>query len=240
LLRQPGMAELGPFILSYRGWKLRLYRKIWNAVQRHWQAEKWLRVSDGDSGLAQFIQVNGLGLDQSGRPAIVNALGQLDVNIMLDEGPDVAAMMYDTFDALAKYPPGTIPPQVLIELNPNIPRSDKNRIMQMLSPQQQPPDPMAEIGKRLTLEGLAGKNAKTAAETRRTHAQADKEAATALEKHVGAHTDAHVADLASAEFARDSAAEALRIMQQFAQPPQSPQGAQTQPPRLPMQPGAGP
>jgi hypothetical protein len=36
LLQQAGMAELGPYIMGYRGWKLRLYRAIFNAVQQYW------------------------------------------------------------------------------------------------------------------------------------------------------------------------------------------------------------
>jgi hypothetical protein len=74
LLRQPGMAELGPFVLAHRMWRLNVYRKIWNAVQRHWKAERWLRVND-DQKLAQFIQLNGVDLDPYGRPILVNAVG---------------------------------------------------------------------------------------------------------------------------------------------------------------------
>jgi hypothetical protein len=36
LLQKAGIAELGPFIRNYRAWKLRVYRAVWNAVQRHW------------------------------------------------------------------------------------------------------------------------------------------------------------------------------------------------------------
>ena len=59
LLQQAGLADLGPFIQSYRGWKIRLYRAVWNTVQRVWEAERWIRVTD-DEDLAQFIQVNGV------------------------------------------------------------------------------------------------------------------------------------------------------------------------------------
>jgi hypothetical protein len=59
LLQQAGMAELGPYILAYRGWKIRVYRAIWNAVQQHWKAERWVRVTD-DQQLAQYIQINGV------------------------------------------------------------------------------------------------------------------------------------------------------------------------------------
>jgi hypothetical protein len=74
LLRQPGMAELGPFVLAHPGVEAQLYRKIWNTVQRHWTAERWIRVNNNEK-LAQFIQLNGLDLDQWGRPVIVNAVG---------------------------------------------------------------------------------------------------------------------------------------------------------------------
>ena len=99
LLQQAGIAELGPYIISYRTWKIRVYRAIWNVVQRFWTAERWIRVTD-DEGLAQFVKLNGLGLDQYGQPAIVNAVGALDVDIILDEGPDNVNMAADAFDSL--------------------------------------------------------------------------------------------------------------------------------------------
>ena len=205
-------------------------------MQRHWTKERWLRVSD-DSGLAQFIQLNGLDLDQFGRPAIVNALGALDVNITLEEGPDVQSLMQDTYDALKGYPPGTFPPQVLIEINPNIPRSDKNRILQMLKPQPQQQTPEQQLVKHLQLEGLAGRNAKQAAETRKIYAGAEQSLATADEKRAKAATElvrpahmAHGAEIDAAEFARDTLLEAHRISQPAPQPggPQKP--APTMPP----------
>jgi hypothetical protein len=66
LLQQAGMAELGPYILGYRGWKLRVYRAIFSAVQQYWTGERYVRVTD-DEGLAQFIQINGVGTTR--RPA---------------------------------------------------------------------------------------------------------------------------------------------------------------------------
>jgi hypothetical protein len=219
LLRQPGMAELGPFILAYRAWKLKIYRAIWNACRKHWTQERWIRVNN-DEGSAQFIQLNGLGMNQQGQPAIVNAVGALDVDIILEEGPDVASMMQDTYDALKGYPPGTFPPQVLIELSP-LPRSDKNRILQMMAPKpppQMPPNPMAEIAAKLQLEALAAQNAKVAADTRKAHAGAEQAYATAAEKHAKVGTEAaraghiaHEAHLDASEFARDSLLEAHKV-----------------------------
>jgi hypothetical protein len=170
LLRQPGMAELGPFILAVRQWKLQLYRGIWNAAQRYWTSEKWIRMADDDQQKAAFVQLNGLTLDQFGRPVLVNALGALDVDIILEEGPDVGSLMQDTYDMLKGYPPGSVPPQVLIEMSP-IPRTEKNRIMQLLKP---PPNPIQLAALKTQMEAAALKNAKTAADARKSDAQAQK------------------------------------------------------------------
>jgi hypothetical protein len=191
LLRQPGMAELGPFVLAYRQWKLQLYRDIWTTAQRQWTKERWLPIiADNDPSKVQFIQLNGVGLDQFGRPVLVNALGALDVDIVLDEGPDVETVMQDAYDTLKGYPPGTFPPQVLVELSP-MPRERKNMILQMMAPKPAAPmDPLKAAAAKLALEGEAVKNAKTAAEARRADAMAGKAVA---ESHVAGakvHLDA--------------------------------------------------
>jgi hypothetical protein len=82
-------------------------------------AERWIRVNNNEK-IAQFIQLNGVDLDPYGRPVIVNAVGALDVDIVLDQGPDLTLMMEETYDILKGYPPGTFPPQVLIEMNPSL------------------------------------------------------------------------------------------------------------------------
>lgn len=57
LLQQAGMAELGPYILGYRGWKIRVYRALFCAVQRYWTAERWIRVTD-DEVLATITKLS--------------------------------------------------------------------------------------------------------------------------------------------------------------------------------------
>jgi hypothetical protein len=238
LLRQPGMAELGPFILAYRAWKLQLYRMIWNTVQRTWMAERWLRVTNAQ-GLAQFIQLNGLGMDQFGRPAIVNAVGQVDVDIILEEGPDIGSLMQETYDALKGYPPGTFPPQVLIEMS-SLPRSEKDRIMQLLTPKQPPPDPMQEIVKRLQLESAAAQLAQQGANVRKTHAQSEQALATAAAKRAEAPLAMVDDNLGAAEFSRDTLMQALELDQKLraaAQP--QPQAAPPSAPSAPRPPAGG-
>lgn len=120
LLQQAGIAELGPYILAFRGWKLRVYRAIWNAVQRHWTAERWIRVTD-DEGLAQFVKINGLEVDpMTGQPTITNAVGSLDVDIILDEAPDSITTQGQSFEVLQSLGPAFVEkfPEIAVELSP--------------------------------------------------------------------------------------------------------------------------
>jgi hypothetical protein len=170
LLQQAGIAELGPFILRYRGWKLRVYRAVWNVIHQYWQSERWIRVTDSDD-LAQFIQINGLEMGQAG-PQLVNALGNLDVDIILDEGPDQINSMADALETLlgAQQKGMPLPPDVILELL-SIPNSLKKKLLEKVAQAQRPPppDPALEMAKKLELENKAAdtgaKQAKAAKDT---------------------------------------------------------------------------
>ena len=138
LLQAAGIAELGPYFLAYRQWKLRVYRAMWNAIQRFWQSERWIRVTD-DQDLAQFIKLNGWELDESGMPVAINQLASLDVDIILAEGPNGINTMSDAFDSLVGLAKtGTaVPPELIVELS-SLPASVKKRAMAHLVQSQQP------------------------------------------------------------------------------------------------------
>jgi hypothetical protein len=145
---------------------------------------------------------------------------------VLDEGPDIIDDA-GTYDKLSKYPPGTFPPQVLIEMDPNMPRSEKDRLLQMMQPK---PEQMQvqQATTRLNIENLAGRNAKQAADTKKTLAAAEQAMATAAEKRAKVTTEAaraghlaHAAHLDAAEFVRDSLLEAHKVMAPFLNPPNS-------------------
>jgi hypothetical protein len=158
LLQQAGLAELGPFMLSYRGWKIRVYRKMWNSIQRHWTGERWIRVTD-DQDLKQFIQINGISVDpMTGQPTLVNAIGELDVDIILDEGPDTVNMEADAYDTLTLFARnvGGMPPEklpgfidMMIELAP-LPHSKKKKLLEMWNPE---PTPEMQMQKQLQMRG---------------------------------------------------------------------------------------
>ena len=143
LLQKAGIAELGSFLRNYRAWKIRVYRAIWNTIQSTWTAERWIRVTDND-GIKQFLAINQLGVNQWGLPVITNAVGSLDVDITLDEGPDTANIMQEAWEVLAQMPPGTIPVPTLVKLMP-LPASIKKDVLndfaQAAQAAQQNPDP---------------------------------------------------------------------------------------------------
>ncbi len=172
LLQQAGIAELGPYIIAYRTWKMRVYRAIWQIVSKYWTSERWIRVTD-DEGLAQFIQINGLTTDQYGQPAIANYLGSLDVDIIIDEGPDNVNMMADSYDTLLALVRGgqQIPANVLIELAP-LQNSVKQKLLKQMEAAQQ--DPMQAQAKQVAIAGEGAKVDETKSKTIKNIAQAQK------------------------------------------------------------------
>jgi hypothetical protein len=239
MLQQNGLAEIGPFLGNYRAWKMRVYRAVWNAVRTHWQAERLIRVTD-DEGAAQFIQVNALRLGPQGLPQIVNQLGALDVDIILDEGPDTVNVMGDVFDTILSLAQNKapIPPQVIIELSP-LPKATKDKILKMLSES----NPMQQQAQQLQLAGAQAKVQETQASAGLKQAQAmkamaDAGASGALKAAQGpnmleaSETAARVRDIDAA--ARLKGAQTAQIAQEIALAPHRiamEERARFQPPR---------
>jgi hypothetical protein len=160
LLQQAGIAELGPYLSAFKNWKIRVYRDIWNIIQRYWTSERWIRVTD-DQNVAQFFQINKLELDQYGRPAIVNAIGSLDVDIIIDEGPDAVNLQGDSMMVMQSLSPQFAQnfPEIMIELSP-LPNSIKKPMLDKIKAKQEappPPDP-----KVMAMQAKAQLDAQTA------------------------------------------------------------------------------
>jgi hypothetical protein len=146
LLQQAGIAELGPYLSAYKNWKIRVYRDIWNTIQRYWTSERWIRVTD-DQNVAQFFQINKMEMDQYGRPALVNAIGSLDVDIIIDEGPDAVNLQGDSMMVLQSLGPqfAQMFPEIALELSP-LPNSVKKPMLDKIQAKQnQPPPPDPKV-----------------------------------------------------------------------------------------------
>src|SRR5262245_4598440 len=153
LLQQAGIAELGPYMSNMKAWKIRLYTALFNAARQYWTQERWIRVTD-KNGEQQFVGVNVPSTDQMGMPTITNQIGELDVDIILDEGPDSITIMQDTYEAISQALPAIapmLPPgggqavlDVLIETSP-LPQDVKDRFKAASQQAQGQPDAKTQM-----------------------------------------------------------------------------------------------
>lgn len=102
----------------------------------------------------------------TGQPILQNAVGELDVDIEIDDAPDMGTLQQEEFTNLVELARiGVVfPPKVYLAAS-NI--RNKGDLISMLedASKQPPPDPVQEIATKLELEGKQIDNNKKAAET---------------------------------------------------------------------------
>lgn len=138
-----GMTELSPVFERCRTWKLNSFRKDWFMMKQFWKKDRWIRIT-GDAGAPQFLGLNQIVPDGNSRLGIrmSNYVPELDVDIILDEGPDTITMQEELMEQLATLPAGTVPPEVIIELS-NI--KDKAKIQKMMADAKAPDPKMVQL-----------------------------------------------------------------------------------------------
>lgn len=155
LSQQGGAMEIGALLDVHRHWRRRVYRAIWNRIKQYWTAEKWVRVTDDERNI-RFVGLNqpqtdeyGMpviaGYDEMGQPvpALQNDVTRMMVDIVVEEGPDVATLQIEQFEALAGLAKAgvPIPPDVLIQAST---LRNKEQILERMKGAQggpPPPDP---------------------------------------------------------------------------------------------------
>lgn len=175
--QQAGLAELAPIYDSLRDWTERVYRAVWHRIKQFWTEPRWIRVTD-DEASAQFVAVNQPVMGPYG-PQMMNAVAEIDVDILVDQAPDYASLRAEQFDKFVDLASKgvQIPPDVLIEMADI---RDKRKIMEKLQPppeaeamQQQMMAAQAEMAQR----GAMAEIGKTEAEAERARAAAAKDMA---------------------------------------------------------------
>ena len=124
--RDSGLTELSPVFDRLRGWKLRCYRTMWARIRQAWTEERYIAITD-DPRAPEFIGLNQYGIDpMSGQITGENVIAQIDVDIILDEGPDTIIMQEEMMQTLAQLGEAAVGPlgKVLIELS-NMPNKDQ-------------------------------------------------------------------------------------------------------------------
>lgn len=193
--QQGGLTELAPILDSLRDWQHRVMRQFKNRIRQFWTDEMWVRVTDDDRNV-RFVGLNvpitaGEALVEKMRAAgqeptpeqlqqiaadpaaqqVVgtrNNIASTDVDIIIDEQPDVVTLQAETFDMLGKMVGAglPVPPDVVLEAAP-LPSRTKRMILDRLEEAAKAPpkvDPAVEAKMAETKAKIEADQAKTAAD----------------------------------------------------------------------------
>lgn len=121
LQQNAGLAEENTLFDSHNDWKLRIYRAMWARAKQFWTEERAIRVTD-DQNATGFIMVNQPVMQpdpMTGQPmmGVQNALAEMDVDIVLELGPDMITLQHEEFEQLGMMAERgmPIPPDVMLE-----------------------------------------------------------------------------------------------------------------------------
>lgn len=121
--QQGGAIQLGILTDSLRYWQKRVMIAAWNRIKQFWNGEMWVRITDDEN--SRFLAINSTyppthphvqkGLAQPG--ASMNNVAEMDVDIIIDESPDVVTVQQEQFQQLVDLAKGgvPIPPQAIIQ-----------------------------------------------------------------------------------------------------------------------------
>ena len=208
--QQGGLIEIAPLTDNLSDFTRTVYRHIWMRIRQLWKAEKWVRVTDDErnvrfvglnkpvtlgekiAGLAPEMQaasLQRLGL-MPGDPrlqmqvGVENPVEEIDVDILLEEVPDAVTLETETFQAVANVAqamPGSVPPEILIELTPGLKRDVKERLLKTIEEQKasqaqqaQVAMPMQQAAAEADMKAKDAKTAQTLALAQKTNVEAQR------------------------------------------------------------------
>jgi len=138
--------EIQPVFDVYSTWRIRVLRAIWDRIRQYWNEEKWIRVTDDQSttrfvGLNSTMTVKDAVIEQygfvppelegderlnnpvtgkNGEPLPHNRISDMEVDITIDEVPDIVNLQAEQFEILAelyKVNPEKVPFDALIQMS---------------------------------------------------------------------------------------------------------------------------
>ena len=132
-----GMTEMSPIFDRHREFKLNSYKRDWALVRQFWTTEKWIRVTDDERGV-RFAALNRILVDQYGRFAgVENDVANLNVDIVLEEGPDVIVMQEELLQTLSQVAGASPAMQKILITLSGVP--NKDYLLQMIDQANAPP-----------------------------------------------------------------------------------------------------
>lgn len=168
-----GMTELSPVFEMKREWELSAFSKDWYLAQQFWTGERVVRITS-DPKAVQFLNINKFVEDpNTGQVTVENSMMDMDVDVLLDHGPDTVTMREELIQAIADRP--DVPLEIILELS-TLP--DKDIILKRLAESKQPPPGVQELAERMAkLEAM-----EKAAKIDETIAGSEKDRADAFSK----------------------------------------------------------
>ena len=158
--QQAALSELTVSFDAMREWSLAIYRACWNRVRQYWTDERWVRVTDDENNL-RWVGINHpvtvedetKRLQQAGQPVppdlaalppstvlrVENPVAELDVDILIEDGPDsvtIQSEQYQQLVELKKADPAAISTKLVIEASS---LRNKDRIIEQMESGGIPP-----------------------------------------------------------------------------------------------------
>ena len=177
-LQQAGIVGEGGFFDSHDEWKLRCYRRFWFMAKKFWNGPRWIRITK-DEKASRFVAINQpIGMDPYGRPIIQNPISQIDVDIIVETGPDTVVLQHEQFEVLAKILPqlAQMPTGFAAALIESSQLRHKDKIIEALEQFSQPPqpDPLMIAEKEAAIRNKDADTKKKLAETQGKQVQTAK------------------------------------------------------------------
>lgn len=202
------LAEQAIIFDALRDWSLRVYRSVWNRIRQHWTGPKWVRITDDERNL-RWVGLNkpitrgemlvkeaeqrGMTLTPEQMAQIQadptmaepvgveNEVASMDVDIIVDEGPDSVTVQSEQFESLVQLKqadPSSIPMEMVIEASS---LRNKDRIMEHLKAGGIPPQVQAQMAEmQAALQAAQGQIAEAQLDARRLQIDAQKVKAEAV------------------------------------------------------------
>lgn len=145
MMMASGLSEMAGVFEALRDWSWEVYRQVWYRIRQYWDDERWIRVTDDERNM-RWVAINKpvtqadamiQQAEQAGNPlspeqaaqlradpmlqqivSIQNPLAELDVDLILEDGPDSVTLQSEQYQALVelkKADPASIPTKLIIE-----------------------------------------------------------------------------------------------------------------------------
>jgi hypothetical protein len=139
--QQGGIITLGIQGDNIRYWQKRVMIAAYNRMKQFWTSEQYIRITEGEN--TKFMPVNSTypanhahvlsGKKQAGDP--MNVMADMDMDIIIDEAPEVATVQQEDFQALTSLAGEAhipIPPQALVEAS-GLSSATKKKVLDAMS-----------------------------------------------------------------------------------------------------------